>query len=140
MVVAFGENTDSQCNVPNNLSNAVAVAAGGYFSLALTNGIVIGWGDNTYGETTIPSGLSNVVGIAAGADHAVALRSDGSVTNWGTYSDGFGNSCSVTNRTHATAPPLSNVMAIAAGYGQDLALLSNGTLYAWGRVGDDGAH
>ncbi len=45
MVVAFdGANAYGQCTVPEGLSNAVAVAAGGYFSLALTNGRVIGWG------------------------------------------------------------------------------------------------
>ena len=40
--------------------------------------------------------------------------------------------CSVTDRTHATAPPTSGVVAVAAGQGQDLALMSNGTCVAWG--------
>ena len=86
MVVAWGDNTYGQLNVPSGLSNAVAVAGGGCFSLALRNdGTIIGWGDNTYGETNIPVGLSNVVAIAAGLYHGVAVLADGSVTNWGEY-------------------------------------------------------
>ena len=133
MVVAWGDNTYGQLNVPSGLSNAVAVAGGGCFSLALRNdGTIIGWGDNTYGETNIPVGLSNVVAIAAGLYHGVALLADGSVTNWGEYWDGGSNSCSVTNRTYASAPPTSGVVAVAAGQAQDLALMSNGTCVAWG--------
>jgi hypothetical protein len=132
--IAFdGDNDYGQIDVPYRLTNAIAVAAGGYFSLALrNNGTVIGWGDNTYGETNIPSGLSNVVGIAAGLYHGVAVLANGSVTNWGYYWDGTSYYASVTNRTYASAPPTSNVVAVAAGMGQDLALLSNGTCVAWG--------
>jgi alpha-tubulin suppressor-like RCC1 family protein len=144
--VAFGENTDGQINVPNELSNAVAVAGGAYFSLALeNNGTVIAWGDNTYGQTTIPAGLANVVGIAAGEYHGVAVLANGSVTNWGTYySEGQSGTnvinfyCSVTNRAYAGAPPTSGVIAVAAGEGQDLALMSNGTCVAWGLTNVDG--
>ena len=36
---------------PNNLSNVVAVAAGGYFNVALkSDGRVVGWGDNSWGQ------------------------------------------------------------------------------------------
>ena len=80
MIVAFGSDSSGQCNVPPAISNAVAIAAGGYFSLALTNGHVIGWGDNTYGETNVPAGLSNVTAIAAGYYHGLALLANGSVT------------------------------------------------------------
>ncbi|MGD0815677.1 MAG: LamG-like jellyroll fold domain-containing protein [Verrucomicrobiota bacterium] len=133
MTVAWGDNTYGQCEVPFGLSNAIAVAAGGYFSLALlNNGTVMGWGDNQYGQTNIPAGLTNVVGIAAGLYHGVAVLADGSVTNWGYYSDGYDYYSSVTNRAYASAPPTSGVVAVAAGMGQDLALLTNGTCVAWG--------
>lgn len=112
--------------------NPVAVAAGGYFSLALlNNGTVVGWGDNSYGQTNIPVGLSNVTAIAAGKYHGVALLTNGSVTNWGSYSEPP-NYYSVTNYSVCTAPPLSNVVAISAGIDRDLALLSNGTVVTWG--------
>jgi alpha-tubulin suppressor-like RCC1 family protein len=128
-----GDNDYGQLNIPFGVSNAIAIAGGGYFSLALrNNGTVLGWGDNYYGETNIPTGLSNVVGIAAGLYHGVAVLANGSVTNWGYYWDGDSYYASVTNRTYASAPPTSNVVAVAAGMGQDLALLSNGTVVAWG--------
>ncbi len=48
------------------LTNAVAVAGGYGFSLALkSDGTVVGWGDNASGNINIPAGLSNVVAIAA---------------------------------------------------------------------------
>jgi alpha-tubulin suppressor-like RCC1 family protein len=132
---AWGEDADGQTNVPVGLTDATAIAAGGYFSLALlNNGTVTAWGDNAYGQTNLPSGLTNVVGIAAGLYHGVALLADGSVTNWGYYDDGAFDYCSVTNRSEATSPPTSNVVAVAAGQGQDLALMSNGTVYAWGQT------
>jgi alpha-tubulin suppressor-like RCC1 family protein len=131
MVVAWGDNTDGQCNIPSGLTNAVAVAAGDYFSLALlNNGKVIGWGDNSYEQTNIPSGLTNVVAIAAGEYHGVALLANGTVTNWGTYSD------AINVYSGAGAPPSSNVMAIAASRDYDLALLSNGTIVSWGLTND----
>jgi alpha-tubulin suppressor-like RCC1 family protein len=126
-----GANAYGQCNVPDGLSNAVAVAAGGYFSLALrNNGTVIAWGDNTYGQTNIPAGLSNVTSIAAGQYHGVALLANGAVTNWGSYYNV--SYYSVTNYSVGTPPPLSNVVAVAAATDHNLALLSNGTVVAWG--------
>jgi hypothetical protein len=135
--IAFdGNNSDGQLNVPLDSSNAVAVAAGAYFNLALrNNGTVVGWGDNTYNQTNIPAGLSNVVGIAAGYYHGVAVLANGSVTNWGYYTgpmSGIDYYASVTNRASCSAPPTSGVVAVAAGAGQDLALMSNGTVVAWG--------
>ena len=63
-----------QTTVPGGLSNVVAIAAGGYHSLALkSDGTVVGWGDNGYGQTTVPAGLSNVAAIAAGGYHSLAL-------------------------------------------------------------------
>jgi alpha-tubulin suppressor-like RCC1 family protein len=141
--VAFDGNNDyGQINVPYGLSNAIAVAAGGYFSLALrNNGTVIGWGDNTYGETNIPAGLSNVVSIAAGQLQGVALLANGAVTNWGWYGTNADSGyCSVTNTNLATLPPTSNVVAVAAGLAQGLALTSNGTVVAWGAIGGWGTH
>jgi alpha-tubulin suppressor-like RCC1 family protein len=134
-VIAWGNNSSGQCNVPVGLTNAVAVAvAGGFnFSVALRgNGTVIAWGDNTYGQTNVPAGLTNVIAIAAGDTHGLALLANGAVTNWGSYWTGGTNATtdylSVTNYS----PPASNVTAIAAGMYHDLALQSNGTVLAWG--------
>jgi len=46
---------------------AVALAAGGYHSLALrADGTVVAWGNDDAGQTEVPAGLDRVVGIAAG--------------------------------------------------------------------------
>jgi alpha-tubulin suppressor-like RCC1 family protein len=140
MTVAFGDDSFDQCEVPFGLSNAVAVAAGGDFSLALlNNGTVIGWGDNTYGEIAIPQGLSNVVAIAAGEYQSIALTDAGTVVQWGQYWDG-GTGFLPVNDANATQPPASNVVAVAAGAGQALALMADGTVQAWGWTGAYGTH
>jgi alpha-tubulin suppressor-like RCC1 family protein len=89
---------------------------------ALTVSLVAGWGDNRSGQLLIPA-LTNVVAIASGGFHGLALKSDGSVTAWG--SNNFGQ----TN----VPPDLTNVIAIAAGGFHSLALKRDGTVVAWGR-------
>ncbi|HZV36079.1 MAG TPA: immunoglobulin domain-containing protein, partial [Verrucomicrobiae bacterium] len=108
---------------PTNIFNAVAVAEGSGFGMALkADGTVTAWGNNNYGQTNPPPGLSNVVAIAAGYYHALALKSDGTVTAWG-----------LNNYGQIYVPlGLSNVVAIAAGVYHSLALQANGTVVAWG--------
>lgn len=61
-VVAWGSNSQGQSNVPPNLTNAVQVAGGDSFSVALgTDGKVVGWGSGS--QTNPPSGLNHVVAI-----------------------------------------------------------------------------
>jgi Concanavalin A-like lectin/glucanases superfamily/Regulator of chromosome condensation (RCC1) repeat/Immunoglobulin domain/Immunoglobulin I-set domain len=129
-----------------NLSNAVAVAAGNKFSLALlTDGTMRAWGLNSSGQlgdnTTsdrhtniVVTGLSNVVAIAAGTAHSLALLSNGTVRAWGDNSKGeLGDNTSPTDHhTNVVVMGLSNVVAIAAGNNFSLALLTNGTVRAWG--------
>jgi len=58
-VVAWGQNTKGQTNVPANRSNVVAIAGGYYSSLALkSDGTVVFWGTNIFASTNIPGGLS----------------------------------------------------------------------------------
>jgi len=103
--------------------SATNLAAGAYFSLALTtDGTVLGWGDNSFGQTTIPAGLTGVAAIAAGAGHSLALQANGTVMGWGD------NSCGQTNLPRG----LTNMAAIAAGGAYSLALHSNGTVAGWG--------
>jgi alpha-tubulin suppressor-like RCC1 family protein len=131
LVVGWGDDTYGECDVPSGLTNAIAVAGGIGFSLALLdNGSVIGWGSEVdeAGELAIPSGITNATAIAASFTHAVALLANGSVETWGQYESSDGPFVDATNYP----PPSSNVVAIAAGLGSDLALLSNGTMVAWG--------
>ena len=131
IVVGWGDNSDNQSTVPTALTNVVAVAAGGFQSLALNaDGTVAGWGSYFDGSNsvpvTVPNGLSSVAAVAAGADHCLALKSNGTVVAWGTYFNGS-----------AWAPMpvpagLTNVVAIACGGYQSLALKASGAVVAWG--------
>ncbi len=122
-VVAWGNNTDGETNVPPALANVVAIAGGSYHSLVLqSNGTVVAWGQNGYGQTSVPAGLTNVSAIAGGGFHSLALQSSGIIVAWG-Y-NGYGQT--------SVAAGLTNVAAIAAGYYHSLALQSNGIIAAWG--------
>jgi alpha-tubulin suppressor-like RCC1 family protein len=120
-ITAWGYNNSGQTIIPGGLSNVVAVAAGGFHSLALNvDGTVIAWGQNGYGQASVPAGLSNVVALAAGNYHSLALKQDGTVAGWG-------------QAPNASVPAgLSNVMAISAGESSSLALKSDGTVVFWG--------
>lgn len=133
-VVAWGDNSAGQANVPSGLDKVVAIAAGQSHSLALTaKGQVVAWGAGTknsgswgdYGQSQVPVGLSNVVAIAAGYDHNLALTAEGRVVAWG--SDWAGQ----TNVPNG----LSNVVAVAAGMSQSLVLMADGRVAAWGSPG-----
>ena len=118
-VIAWGDNTYGQTNVPAGATNVVSVAAGWHHSMALlTNGSVVTWG--TIAST--PAGVTNITRIAAGELHCLALRADGKVLAWGDNSQGQLN-----------VPAMgTNAVAVAAGYFHNLALLANGTVAAWG--------
>jgi alpha-tubulin suppressor-like RCC1 family protein len=112
---------------------AVALAAGGYHSVALrADGTVVAWGNDDAGQTEVPTGLDRVVGIAAGLYHNVALRADGTIRTWGLVYNGTGYDLA----TEAVPPALSEftVKQVAAGSGFSAALLSDGSVQAWGKI------
>lgn len=153
-IFAWGDNSQSQTNVPASLTNAIVVAGGSYHSLALdANGAVLGWGDGSHGETTAPAGLSNVTAIVAGAGFSLALQANGDVVGWGTgttFPEVLSNEVAIAaasgnglalNRDGIVTPwgavssvpaNVTNVVAIAAGYTHDLALRGDGTVIGWG--------
>ncbi|MDB6029218.1 MAG: hypothetical protein JWM68_5441 [Verrucomicrobiales bacterium] len=123
MVVAWGNNTYGQTNVPVDLSGVTAIAAGGWHTVALkSDGTVLAWGRNDEGQTKVPAGLNGVTAISAGIEHTLALKSDGTVAAWG--DNGYG-------QTNVPAG-LSGVTAVAAGRFHTAALKSDGTVVAWG--------
>jgi alpha-tubulin suppressor-like RCC1 family protein len=131
-VVAWGENTYGQINVPNDLSIArditnplrvVMLAAGMNHTLALrANGSVVAWGSNDYGQVTATSSWTNVAQITAGTRHSVALLRDGTVVGVGDNSYGQLNQ-----------PLLRNVIKITAAGWHTAVLMSDGSVMAWGR-------
>lgn len=122
-VVAWGDNSGNQTNVPTNLNDSVQVCGGDYHSLALHhNGSLIAWGFNADGQTNVPSSLLRFVSIAAGAAHNLAIAEDGSLIAWGRNDSGQCNIPATVN----------SVIAVAAGDSHSLALLSSGRPVAWG--------
>ena len=122
-VVGWGWNYYGQTNIPSDLTDVVAIAAGSSHTLVLkSDGTVVGWGLNTAGQSTVPDDLTGVVAISAGLAHSLALKSNGTVVAWGNNSHDQLNIPS----------NLTDVVAIAAGYLHSLALKSNGTVVAWG--------
>lgn len=153
-VIAWGNNSDLQCQVPGGLTSVASLAAGDSHSLALkSDGTVAAWGLNVVGQATVPASLSNVRAIAARGLHSMALRSNGTVVAWGDYpvlpsglsnvvAIAAGNDHSVALKQNGslvvwgqpdiTPPAITNAIAIAAGDGHSLALLADGTLVGWG--------
>jgi hypothetical protein len=132
MVETWGDDEYGECNRPISLTNATAIAAGEYQSVAVTdNGTVVQWGEYPYGTNfysvtntnyaTLPPG-SNVVAVSASLGHAIALLGGGSVVTWG-----------LTNDPANTVPTnLLPATAVAAGWEHNVALLTNGMVAVWG--------
>ncbi|HBN83943.1 MAG TPA: hypothetical protein DDZ89_08875, partial [Clostridiales bacterium] len=122
-VLAWGDNSYGQCNVPYALVDVVQVSAGSYHSLALkSDGTVVAWGSNEYGQCGVPADLSNVSAVSAGGAHSLALKTDGPVVAWGNNNLG---QCNVP-------ADLSEVVAVSAGGYHSLVLKADGTVTAWG--------
>ena len=110
------------------VSRSALVSAGSYGHVLVvksdgTVSATSATGDNSAGQINVPAGLSGVVAVAAGSDSSMALKSDGTVVEWGASWMG-------------RAPTgLTGVVAIARGTDHALALKSNGTVVAWGYNG-----
>jgi hypothetical protein len=123
-IVAWGDNSGGQTNVPALLSDVVAAAGGDYHSAALRhNGTLTAWGYNGDGQTSVPTNVLRFVSLASGAAHNLAITENGSLVAWGRNEAG---QCNVPAGTS------NNVLAVAAGDAHSLALLSSGTVLAWG--------
>jgi hypothetical protein len=73
MTVGWGDNVVDQCEVPEGLTNTVAIAGGAGHSLALlSDGTVVAWGWDAYGQGSVPTNLGGVSMVAAGWYHNVA--------------------------------------------------------------------
>ena len=122
-IIVWGDNSAGQLDLPNDLTNVVAIAAGYNHTLALrADSTVTAWGANNVHQIDVPVGLSNVVAIAAGGAQSLALKADGTLIAWGFNAWG-----------QATVPSgLSNVVGVACGGAHNLALKADGMVVAWG--------
>lgn len=123
-VVAWGNNSHGQTNVPAELGQVKAIAAGGYHTLAVkVDGTVAAWGRNDAGQVNVPAGLTDVVAVSAGGYFSLALKGNGTVVGWG-----------VNDLGQINIPAgLANVIAISSGWNVSLALKSDGTVVGWGQ-------
>jgi alpha-tubulin suppressor-like RCC1 family protein len=135
----------------------VAIAAGGYHSLALgVDGTLAAWGSDSWGQLGHGGTSSNVpvlvdrtgvlagksiVAVAAGENHSLALCADGDIAAWGSNATGqLGNNSTVNSGVpvlvdRAGVLAGKTVVAVAAGNYHSLALCSDGSLVAWGASG-----
>ena len=132
----------------NGISNAVAIAAGATHSCAvLQTGHVDCWGaddqsqlgdgDGSNTASSVPmevSGITHATAIASGTFHACALLKAGTVSCWGSNSDGsLGDGTANPTTVPVTVSGVTTAMAVAAGADHSCALLSNGTVWCWGQ-------
>ncbi|WP_200353927.1 chitobiase/beta-hexosaminidase C-terminal domain-containing protein [Pelagicoccus mobilis] len=109
---------------PNDLNDAIAIAAGDSYSIALKeDGTLVSWGEAPYGSGhAVPSNLPSAAAVAAGRYSASIITSDNRIVSWGG-----------TALNHNNQPPrnIANVIAISEGEDYCLGILRDGTLAAW---------
>lgn len=114
------------------IPGVVAMAAGGSFQVfAKADGSVTSRCDSTQpseaaGQCFAPSSAKGSLRVAAAGQHALALRTDGTVAQWGSITT---NGSAVSARVPGG---LTGVVDIAAGQDFALALKSDGSVTAWG--------
>ncbi len=114
---------------PGPLSLRAAGRMGSNVVVLQTDGTVVEWCPGcSLPNSSLPvplkpvAGVSSGVSLAVGLTHAVALRSDGTVTAWGAGESG-----------QTQVPPgLADVMAVGAGDRFSAALRRDGQLVLWG--------
>jgi alpha-tubulin suppressor-like RCC1 family protein len=154
----LGDLTRVDRNVPVGVTplqtEAVAVAAGAWHTLALTSrGEVLAWGGNGNGQlgdggstdrvsaspVSQANGLGEVVAIAAGESHSAAIMRGGKIWTWGLNGNGqLGSGTTADWRIPGILSVLTeatSVDGIVAGDYHTLALAS-GSFFAWGLNGD----
>ena len=86
-VVAWGDNSQGQCDVPvTALRNITAISAAYLFSFALKrDGSLVGWGDNTDHVLDIPAGLPPVRSIHVKPGAVLVVLTDNTLRMWGDF-------------------------------------------------------
>lgn len=132
-----------------DITDAIAVSAGGYHTCALRqDNTVACWGNNRYGQlgngnigndasTTQPvkvAGIDDAIAVSAGRWNTCALHKDSSISCWGQNYRGE-SSWSARGRMQPTAVKvgnLSDAIAVSAGGDHACALHEDATISYWG--------
>jgi alpha-tubulin suppressor-like RCC1 family protein len=158
----LGNGSDSGSPTPvdvTDLNDAVAIAAGAYFTCALTSaGGVVCWGDNAFGQLgdgtdddrTSPVGVtglsSGVIAIGAGeGGHVCASLASGELKCWGNneYGQlGENRGCPTPCLTPVDVQDISDVSSVSGGFFFTCARTDAGAAKCWGhnhfgQVGDN---
>lgn len=153
---AINGHWQSRPSVGVQINDGVDLVSGGNFRLVLRkDGTVWGFGGNEYGQlgTMVNDwqgndlggpvmNLAKVVAVAAGFRHAIALRKDGTVWEWGSNNLELARNVFGTYpgppREHYFAPHvrrvegLPRIVGIASGDHHNVALDVQGNVWAWG--------
>lgn len=149
----LGDNTTLQDQptpvVVANLSQIVAISAGGYHNLAVkSDGTVLAWGSNQYGQLgddtnsnkstpIVVPGVAGIVAVSGNEYHSLALKSDGTMLAWGLNGFGqLGDGTQVSQKIPVAVSGATGIEAISAGEFHSLCLKSDGKMLAWGRDAD----
>ncbi len=96
----------------------------------LSVGCVAAWGWDAGEQCDVPAALNDAVAVAGGMLHSLALKADGTVLAWGSWSD---SDRWADQWVPATVPAdLTNVVALAGGFSHSLALRADGKVVGWG--------
>lgn len=120
-LVAWGNNVYGQCTPPPALWRSVS----GRYTLCagVTDaGELRLWGEHQHWWDNMSQPNTGYVAVAAGMDHVVALRTDGSITCFGSN---YASQCNVPQ-------PNAGFVAVGAGMAFSAGLKADGTVVVWG--------
>lgn len=116
-----------------NIKNAKSVVCGDRSTYVICEeGTVYSFGDENgrdYGDNTLPEpirNLNNIIALDAKATDNIALKSDGTVYDWGLHSH------EGSNNLPKQIKDLKDIASVAVGLGYYLAADKNGEVWAWG--------
>lgn len=109
-VVVWGD--DTLTNVPIDLTNAVSIAGGSGFALAVkSDGTVEEWGPEAANYLGDVPAITNAISVVAGEEYAVVLKMDGTVTMLDAQTNGIYGS--IAAQLAATVSTWTNIVGIS---------------------------
>jgi len=132
-IIAFGDNSKGQCNVPSQITTsnpAIAISTRGNHNLVLLKtGKVLAFGDNQYGQCDVSKNIpseDSIVRICAGLNHTAVLNATGGVYLFGDNAQG---QCNFSSNLLSKA----SVESMDAGYDETVFLLKDGSFVFLGK-------